>query len=162
MYLLRRCRFGSTSNYPRARLANTRRCLWSFALSSRVSWILYGCGPKSRREIRPVEVTERPGFCERRETDCFGFYFRVLLLVDVLNLRRMINHFCSIKRFREQSFGIIRVAKYLTTIKKNSDYRFRTFFEIKPWKNQNVLKYPTNLISFFIFDFPVIIVKILF
>ncbi|CAI6358339.1 unnamed protein product [Macrosiphum euphorbiae] len=66
-------KFGSTANCPRTQSANTRRCVWSFTLSACVSWILYGCRPKSRRKIRQVEVTERPSSCERRGIDCLGF-----------------------------------------------------------------------------------------
>jgi len=51
-----------------------RRCLWSLILSSWVSWILYGCKPKSRRKIRQVEGFERPSSCARRGIDCLGFY----------------------------------------------------------------------------------------
>lgn len=42
-------------------------------LGSWISWILYGCRPKSWRKIRQTEVTERPSSCERREIDFLVF-----------------------------------------------------------------------------------------
>ena len=59
-------KFGLTSNCSRTQSANTRHRLWSFTLSSWVSWILQGCRSKSRRKIRQIEVAERSSSCETR------------------------------------------------------------------------------------------------
>jgi len=66
-------KLGSSSKRSETQSANKRRCLWSLILSSWVSWILYGCKPKSRRKIRPVEDFQRPSSCARRGIDCPGF-----------------------------------------------------------------------------------------
>lgn len=57
-----RAKLGFSSKCSKAQTTNTRRCVWSFTW---VSWILYGCKPKSRRKIRQVEVCERQSSCAR-------------------------------------------------------------------------------------------------